>query len=168
MARTVPVNTKRRRQPKRAASGKVQQRQPTPRFFRSSDHSSHSLPKAPVFGAYKDLLPAFASAADLGTDRITRPKKCQGCKMKPCLMLSHKTELRDLAEVCEDHQIWGYLKQRNIAWFMQDKLEKLLQKKVPKIPQCFNERVEEWFPDDLLMTSDDESEGPDADEEIMN
>ena len=137
------------------------------KFFRSSNHpsSGKEVPKTTnILGMHKTLLPAFASTMCWGTDKVPKPVVCPCCKVKPCLMLSHKTEIQEEASIFEDRGATPYYLRSNMSDYMHKKMEKLLQKPVDSVPHCFQAYLEKWFPGDL-ETSEEEEE-LDADEEI--
>jgi len=150
----------------RAAKQKPRGATTVAKFFRRFKHpSSGEVSKTRnIWGMQKTLLPAFASTMCWGTDKVPKPIVCPCCRVKPCLMLSHKTEILEQASIFEDRGATPYYLRSNMSDYMLKKMENLLQKPVDSLPQCFQAYLEKWFPGDL-ETSEEEEE-LDADEEI--
>ena len=148
-----------------ASKPKLQQQRSICSFFRTrSDPSTDGYPAANILGVHKTLLPAFASTMSWGGDRVPRPPVCPCCKVKPCLMLSHKTEIHGVADLWADRVDSAYYLRINMLKYTKKKVEELFQKPLDSLPECFEAYLEKWFPDDVA-TSDEEEE-LDADEEI--
>jgi len=136
------------------------------KFISRSNKSSGEVPKTRnIWGVHKTLLPAFVSTMCWGSDKVPKPVVCPCCRVKPCLMLSHKTEILEQASIFEDRGATPYYLRSNMSDYMLKKMENLLQKRVDGLPQCFQAYLEKWFPGDL-ETSEEEEEELDADEEI--